>query len=82
MTLPDREDESLGSNANRWAKDTAKMKNALAMTYITNSFTGYEMMNYILTAQDEEGWPTGKACKLWSELDNRYALRTDQHGKN
>ena len=29
VTLPDHEDESLGSDANGRAKDTAKMKNAL-----------------------------------------------------
>ena len=52
VTLPDREDESLGSDTNGWVKAITKIKNALAMTYVTNSFTGDEMMNYILTAQD------------------------------
>ena len=59
------EDEELDASTKLGkAKKFAKMKNAVAMAYMTQSLSDMAMLNAIFNIQAEAGWPTGRACQL------------------
>ena len=62
--LPAMEDEELDASTKLGkAKELVKMKNAMAMVYVTQCLSSITMMNAIFNIQVEAGWPTGKACQ-------------------
>lgn len=71
--LPIREDTALNvSNALEKAQKEAKLKKPMVMAYVTQSLSGAKMTNAIFTVKSEEGWPTGKACVLFKNLNKKF----------
>ena len=66
------EDEELNTSTELGtAKKLAKMKNVMAMAYMTQCLSSTTMLNAIINIQLAAGWPTGKACQLFDNLKQR-----------
>ena len=71
--LPAAEDEELGASTKLGkAKKSAKMKNEMAMVYVTQYLTGMAMLNAIFNVQAEAGWSTERACHLFDNMKQKY----------
>ena len=71
--LPATEDEKLDARPElEKLKILAKMKNAMAMAFATQCFSGMAVLNVIFNVQVETGWLTGKACQLFDNLKQKY----------
>ena len=71
--LPAMEGEELDARTKLGkAKKLAKMKNVMAMAYITQHLSRMARLNAIFNIPAGTGWPTGRACQLFDNFKQKY----------
>ena len=69
--LPEKENDTLsGSNEDK-EKTKNKIKNALAVHFLTVSFENEEQLGYIEDVRTSD-WPSAIACNVWSTLEAEF----------
>ena len=66
--LPEKENDNLSDSDEDKEKVKNKIKNALAVHFLTVSFKNEEQLRYTEDARTSD-WPSAIACNVWSTLE-------------
>ena len=69
--LPEKENDTLSDSDEDKEKAKNKIKNALAVHFLTVSFENKEQLGYIEDARTSD-WPSAIACNVWSTSEAEF----------